>query len=328
MERRKNIILFTGPNTVFLEKDLKAWRDIFVEKHGEINLMVSYPWHRDPAQTLSECLTPGFFWGSRLIVLHGIPEWSDELSDKSQKSSNSALAGLLLENLENIPDTNYILFICSQPDKRKKLYKTLLKEATVKEYPEASPNEIIAFINSVLTIEPIAARKLASKKGNDLAAISQELKKLKLYRPKDMVTADDIDQYVTWAMENRIFDVLDALLSSNPNTTKQQLEVLLGNENVFLVYSSLLANLRKIIYACMLSLGWYSDSSISGDLGIHPFIIQKNAHLKRDIDSVIKLYQNLLDHEHAAKTWLTAWGSEPALAELLEAEALRYCQSQ
>ena len=58
MERKPNIILFTGSNTVFLERDLKAWKKIFIEKHGDINLLLTHPDTRDPSQTISECLTP------------------------------------------------------------------------------------------------------------------------------------------------------------------------------------------------------------------------------------------------------------------------------
>lgn len=38
-ENKKNILLFRGENKQKMQKTLLSWRERFVEKHGEINLL-------------------------------------------------------------------------------------------------------------------------------------------------------------------------------------------------------------------------------------------------------------------------------------------------
>ena len=73
MSRQSNIVVFTGENTVFLERDVQAWISLFISKHGDVNLSQL---HRDTiteAHIQTELVTPGFFGGYRMLVLRHIP---------------------------------------------------------------------------------------------------------------------------------------------------------------------------------------------------------------------------------------------------------------
>ena len=240
--------------------------------------------------------------GSRMILLHGLPIGADELGDKQEREKNTQLEEKLLEILGTIPETNFLVFVQATPDKRRKFFKELSKMATIKEYPEASSQDIYEFITSSLSIEPAAARRLISKKTEDISSVAQEIKKLKLYKPEHTISSSDIDAFVDEKLENRIFDVLDAILSGSSKNAIKELRTLLENENVFVVFSSLLANLRKITYGLLLIRQGMSADRVSKELGIHPFVLQKNAHLKSTLNDVIKFYRALTDHEFSAKT--------------------------
>ncbi len=60
-------------------------------------------------------------------------------NDEEEKKEESASKtpdpeSIILAALENIPDTTIVLFVSTEPDKRKSLYKELYKIATLKEY--------------------------------------------------------------------------------------------------------------------------------------------------------------------------------------------------
>jgi len=246
-----NIIFFTGPNTVFLKRDLSGWKDVFVQKHGEINLLVTHADTRNPNQTISECLTPGFMGGSRLIVLNGLPS-SASTTDKEEKERNLNFEEKFLEIYESIPETNFLIFAQPHPDKRTRFYKQLLEIATIKEYSEPTLVELEKYMQERLTIDTAAAHRLIQKKNNDITSIESEIQRFALYKPGQHISITDIDENVTDKLENRIFDLLDVLMDRRLKHTMKEFQILSSNENVFLIFSSLLSNLRKIIYALLL----------------------------------------------------------------------------
>ena len=134
---RPNIVFFTGTNHVFLRRDLHAWVDIFSKKYGEYNIS---RFDRESFMKMnlhSELLTPVFLGEKRLIILEGIPfstysKENENSDDMASKTNDLELS--LIQALDHIPPTTIVLFVSSEPDKRKILYKKLIAEATVKEY--------------------------------------------------------------------------------------------------------------------------------------------------------------------------------------------------
>jgi hypothetical protein len=57
---QSNIVFFTGPNHIFLRRDLDAWVDIFAKKYGEYNISKFDKESILKANIHSELLTPVF----------------------------------------------------------------------------------------------------------------------------------------------------------------------------------------------------------------------------------------------------------------------------
>lgn len=136
---RPNIVFFTGPNAIFLRRDLDAWIDIFSKKYGEYNISRL---HKDTLSQInirSELLTPVFLGEKRLIVLEDVPFSASKNTDEEKKEDDKEISlvdpeSIILSLLDQIPDTTVVLFVATEPDKRKALYKKLLSVATLKEY--------------------------------------------------------------------------------------------------------------------------------------------------------------------------------------------------
>ena len=82
---RSNIVFFTGPNHIFLRRDLDAWIDIFAKKYGEYNISRINIESLGKTNIQAELLTPVFLGEKRLIVLEGIPFASVKASDDENK---------------------------------------------------------------------------------------------------------------------------------------------------------------------------------------------------------------------------------------------------
>ncbi len=134
---RSNIVFFTGTNHVFLRRDLDAWIDIFAKKYGEYNISRLDKDSMIKINLQSELLTPVFLGEKRLIILEDVPfsvnsKDHEGIDDLDSKTNDLELS--LIQSLDHIPTTTIVLFVSSEPDKRKMLYKKLIAEATVKEY--------------------------------------------------------------------------------------------------------------------------------------------------------------------------------------------------
>lgn len=264
-----------------------------------------------------------------MIILHGLPANSSKKvrdEDWEEEQVSDPFEERFLEIYENIPEKNFIVFVEPNPDKRTRFYKQIMSIATIKDYQEPTLSQLQKYIAEKLNIDPAAAHLLIQKKKNDIVAIDGELEKLGLYKVKEKVSLTDIESFVSEELENRIFDLLDVLMERHTQKSLHEFEVISNNENIFMIFSSLLSNLRKIIYALLLLGKWISADRISKELGVHPFVIKKNTRHASRVDSLIELYTNLTQREYEAKTGWHPWASEEAMGQMIAAEIVRFCK--
>ncbi len=118
------------------------------------------------------------------------------------------------------PQLTTILVVCykyKKIDKRKKLYKTILKHGVIYESKKLYENQVADWIRRVLagaqyTIEPKASQMLVEFLGTDLSKINNELEKLKLIIPKgEQITADKIEENIGISKEFNNFELRKAI---------------------------------------------------------------------------------------------------------------------
>ena len=135
---RQNIVFFTGPNHIFLRRDLDVWIDIFAKKYGEYNISRLDRESLSKTNIQAELLTPVFLGEKRLIILEGVPfaavRTNEEDKGEEPLSKTPDPESIILNALDQIPETTVVLFVSTEPDKRKMLYKKLIATATLKEY--------------------------------------------------------------------------------------------------------------------------------------------------------------------------------------------------
>lgn len=123
------------------------------------------------------------------------------------------------EYLKQIPDTTCMIFSEENVDKRSKMYKTVNSEGYAALFDTPSPEVLSKWIQSILKAENKqitrqALDDLLECTGSDMMTIRQELDKLISYTlNKEGITASDVEAICIPQIENKVFVMLDHMMS-------------------------------------------------------------------------------------------------------------------
>lgn len=127
----------------------------------------------------------------------------------------------LADYIPNMPETTCIIFSEEKVDKKFKLYKAVSKTGYVSEFTTPSPEDLRRWVMGKITHEhrQITGRALdlfLDIIGDDMLQISNELEKLLSYTfGKDGIYPDDVLAVCSVKIEDKIFDLLDAVMNGN-----------------------------------------------------------------------------------------------------------------
>lgn len=129
----------------------------------------------------------------------------------------------LISYVEN-PQPTTVLVICykyKKIDKRKKLYKAILKMGVLFESKKLYDNQVPDWIGRVMkgkgySITPKASQMLVEFLGNDLAKVNNELEKLQIIcKPQEQITAEIIEENIGISKDYNNFELQNAISSRN-----------------------------------------------------------------------------------------------------------------
>lgn len=304
---RSNIVFFTGPNHIFLRRDLDAWIDIFAKKYGEYNISRLDKETLAKTNIQSELLTPVFLGEKRLIILEDIPfatsQKDDEEKDEESTSKTPDIESIILAALDQIPETTVVLFVSTEPDKRKALYKKLLLEATLKEYSSLEGNALREYIRKKLPhIDITALVRFIEYTGADINRIESEIDKLALYKQDGWITEEDIKMTVIPTIETSIFSLTDAIFLLDNATAYRELMSILETHNIHYVFSTLVSTLRTFLYATKLLSMNYDPNTVQSLLKIHPYAFEKMRKNMKHSNRIESLFSEFIILDKRTKT--------------------------
>lgn len=128
---------------------------------------------------------------------------------------------ILSEYLPEMNTSTCFIFVESEVDKRSKTYKAIKKSGAVIEFATQNEALITRWIlgrigkeNKKIT-KPVLQLFL-SRTGLDMSNIDRELEKLLCYTlKKEVIESSDVEAVVTEQIENKIFDMVDAISGHN-----------------------------------------------------------------------------------------------------------------
>jgi DNA polymerase-3 subunit delta len=294
----KNIYLLYGEEPYLIEEEIKIIASSVLEPSEKA---IKYDMTEDDlSNALEDLNTTSLFGNSKVIVCNNCYFLTSKSNDIEQDVSE--LTMLLDKELDSI----LILTVDYKLDERKKVVKELLKKSNIKCFGKLKEYELINFIEKKFNeykIDINVIKYFLSYVGSDLGIIMSEIEKLKLYKEEKIITIEDIDNISSKALNDNIFDLVDAVVNKDVNRALSIYDdlIILNEEEIKLIV--VIANQFRLIYQTktMYKSG-YSESDISKHLGVHPYKVKLANQIFIKENEVLKYLNLLADLDIKIKT--------------------------
>lgn len=291
---------FTWNSHYLVSSQVKAWKNKFIEKYWEFNLVQIKNIVDFDNNFISENICSMSFLGEKKLIIIELELWWKD-------SKNAEKLDFILSLLDKIPDENIILFHSVNPDKRSKYYKSINKISELKEFNSKSADESFSILKNRYSwkISDPALHKLIAYKSNNLEKVNSEINKLLII--KNYIEVDDIIENIFPELEESIFQFIDDILNKNIVWAKLKLNIILNDTNIYAFYNNLLANLRTNIFIWKLKQQKKSQWEIAQilDLWNKTFLINKSYRL--EFKALEQFYLNLIWLDIKMKSWKLIW---------------------
>ena len=224
----------------------------------------------DDAETIS------FFHDKKAVILNQC----SFLTTTSKKNIIEQPIELLEEYIKHPnPSTILICIVNSEKlDERKKIVKTIKKEATVIECNQIS--NINQFIHELFKNYSISQENIdlfQKRVGNHLELLEQEAEKLNIAAIDDkVITTELIDDLTIQTIDLDIFSLIEAIVNKQKEKAMMMLDEMMKRGEEPIMVLIMLANQFRIIYqAKELYQKGYTEKNIANMLNLHPYRIKK-----------------------------------------------------
>ncbi len=217
----------------------------------------------------------------------------------------------LSEYLADINETAYFVFTESDVDKRSKLFKTVSSNGSVVEFTMQDENTLKRWIAGMINREE---KKIAentvmlflSKTGTDMENIQMELEKLLCYcMDKDIITNEDVEAVCVEQINNRIFDMINAMAAKQlKQAISLYYDLLSLKEPPLRILYLIARQYNFLVQVKELKARGFGDKDIGGKIGCAPFFATKYAAqaAKFKLSDLKKALRQCVEAEEAIKT--------------------------
>lgn len=188
----------------------------------------------------------------------------------------------MAEYLKKPNETTYFVFTESEVDKRSKLYKTVSSGGCAVEFTAQDENTLTKWVASLLGKEGMKVTQstvlyFLSKTGTDMENIQVELEKLISYcMGRDVVTNADVDAICTTRLQDRIFDLTEAV--ARKQTTRAlnlYYDLLALKVQPLQILAMLARQYNLMLQAKEMKKKGFPDKEIASKIGVPPFVVGK-----------------------------------------------------
>ena len=249
---------------------------------------------------LDDAMTISLFEENKLIVVNN--------SNIFNRGKNDDNIDLLVQYLSNPNPSAVIIFINPNAtiDSTKKISKLIKDKGVIKEFNNASPNELIKEICSGYKIDRECINLLIDRVGNNISIIENELKKLMLYKIDDkVITKDDIINLTSVNIDTDIFKFIDYIIQKEKDMAmKIYQEMIKQGEEPIKIIALLASKFRLMYQVSELTRTGCSQQDISSTLGVHiyPVKLAIQAGLRYNNKLLLKYLDKLADLDISIKT--------------------------
>ena len=188
----------------------------------------------------------------------------------------------MAQYLEAPNETTFFVFTESEVDKRSKLFKTVSSKGCAVEFTAQDETTLKRWIGGLLAKEGLKITEstvllFLSKTGTDMENIQTELEKLISYcLGKGVVTSEDVETICTTRLQDRIFDMTEAVARKQTSAALSLYYDLLALKVSPLQILSMLARQYNLmLQAKELKKRGLPDREIASKIGVPPFVVSK-----------------------------------------------------
>ncbi len=217
----------------------------------------------------------------------------------------------LAEYLGDPCETAYFVFVETDVDKRSKLYKAAAARGRAVEFREMDKPTLERWIYGRLKQDnkKISGRDLdllLDRTGFDMSNIAMELEKLVCYcMDRDVITAGDIEAICTKQVNNRIFDMINALAERRQEAAmKLYYDLLMLKEPPMRILFLIARQFNLLLRVKELKKKGYGADAIGKEVGLAGFIARKyvTQAAKFKESDLRRAVEDCVETEEAVKT--------------------------
>ncbi len=260
----------------------------------------------DPDSLIAAAETLPFMGEKRLVVVREC-----SLVTAGRKSEDERKAEAITDYLSHIsPTTCLVFYVKGKADGRKKLYTQLKKKNAIVDFSPMNDAECADWARKTMRrlgkqLSSEAAGQLVFTVGRDAALLKQEMDKLASYLDeREVVTAEDIDAICTRSTECTVFQMVDAQVAGNTDTTFALLrDMIRAGEQRMMILAMLLRQYR-ILYHMRCLMDERTPANAQAQLlGIPPFSVNRTQQQARRFsrEKLREAYDYLMDLEYRIK---------------------------
>lgn len=252
----------------------------------------------DVNELISLSDTMPFFSDKRLIIIEDSGFF---------KTSSEALA----DSLPMIPDTTCIVFVEDAVDKRNRLFKKVKELGHAAEMKRQDSAQLARWAGTILAqngrkITGSTMNLFLERTGDDMENIRMELEKLISYTMgSDVVTTEDVEAVTTVQVTNKIFDMVNAIVTRKTRLAMDLYEDLLTlKEPPMRILFLIARQFNQLLLVKEMTAKGTDRGTIASKLKIPPFVAgkvsaQAGAFTREQILSYVK---GCVEAEEAVKT--------------------------
>lgn len=270
MGQLKNVYLLYGTEDYLKRQYRDKLKHALVEPDDTMNFSAYEGKDINPKELIDLSETLPFFKEKRMILVENSGFFKNSCDD-------------LAEYMSQVPESTCFVFVEEEVDKRSKLFKAASRAGSAVEFETPKEDMLVRWILGRIQreekkITQSVMQLFLSKTGSDMENIDKELEKLICYTlDKTEIAAADVEAICTGQMENKIFEMIDAISAKNQKKALDLYYDLLALKEAPMRILFLIARqFQNLLLIKSMSAKGYPAVSIAKTAGMPSFAVQKN----------------------------------------------------
>ena len=215
------------------------------------------------------------------------------------------------EYFENLPETTYFIFVEDEVDKRSKLFKEATKQGNAVEFGTQTDETLMKWIGGRISkegknITQAAYRAFIAKTGTDMQNIEKELEKLICYcMEKEVIEPEDVEAITTEQINNKVFDMVDAIASHRQKQAMDLYYDLLAlREAPMRILFLITRQFQILLTVKVMTPQGFGNKDIAAKAGCPEWAVRKYQSQAKafSLDQIKQAIADGVDYEEAVKT--------------------------